>query len=70
MKYRRFGKTEMVLSQLSLGCMRFTGDTPEDVAIANALLIVPLRRVLSLSIRETVCPGKTLRSDSSSLSVP
>ena len=35
MKYRRFGKTEMMLSQLSLGCMRFTGDSPEEDAIGT-----------------------------------
>ena len=34
MKYRRFGRTEMMLSQFSLGCMQFTGDSPERNAIA------------------------------------
>lgn len=33
MKTRRFGKTDMHLSQLSLGCMRFTGEIPEEDAI-------------------------------------
>lgn len=33
MKTRRFGKTNMRLSQLSLGCMRFTGGSPEETAI-------------------------------------
>ncbi|MDA3963497.1 MAG: aldo/keto reductase [Planctomycetota bacterium] len=33
MQYRRFGKTEMMLSQLSLGCMQFTGESPEETAI-------------------------------------
>ncbi|XOV90227.1 MAG: aldo/keto reductase [Pseudomonadota bacterium] len=35
MKYRRFGRTEMMLSQFSLGCMQFTGDSPEENAIAT-----------------------------------
>jgi len=33
MKYRRFGRTEMMLSQFSLGCMQFTGKSPERNAI-------------------------------------
>ena len=35
MKYRRFGRTEMMLSQFSLGCMQFTGKSPESNAIAT-----------------------------------
>lgn len=35
MKYRRFGRTEMMLSQFSLGCMQFTGSSPEANAIAT-----------------------------------
>lgn len=35
MKYRRFGRTEMVLSQFTLGCMQFTGESPEESAIAT-----------------------------------
>lgn len=35
MKYRRFGRTEMNLSQFSLGCMQFVRDTPEETAIAT-----------------------------------
>ncbi len=42
MKYRRFGRTEMPLSQLSLGCMRFTGETPEEVAVATVERAVDL----------------------------
>lgn len=33
MKYRRFGRTEMRLSQIILGCMQFTGEKPEVDAI-------------------------------------
>ena len=33
MKYRRFGRTEMMLSQYSLGCMQFTGKSKESNAI-------------------------------------
>lgn len=42
MKYRRFGKTEMPLSQISLGCMRFTGDSPEETAIQTVERAVEL----------------------------
>ena len=35
MKYRRFGRTDMLVSQFSLGCMQFIRNTPEDVAIAT-----------------------------------
>ena len=35
MKYRRFGRTEMMVSQFSLGCMQFTGESPEENAIAT-----------------------------------
>jgi predicted aldo/keto reductase-like oxidoreductase len=35
MKYRRFGRTEMMLSQFSLGCMQITGESPEENAIAT-----------------------------------
>jgi len=42
MRYRRFGKTEMMLSQVSLGCMRFTGDSPEEAAIATVCRAVEL----------------------------
>ena len=35
MKYRRFGRTEMLLSQFTLGCMQITGESPEDRAIAT-----------------------------------
>lgn len=37
MKYRRFGRTEMMLSQMTLGCMQFTGDWPEDLAIQTVV---------------------------------
>ena len=33
MKYRRFGRTEMKLSQFTLGCMQITGESPEESAI-------------------------------------
>ena len=33
MKYRRFGKTEMMLSQITLGGLGFAGDTPEETAV-------------------------------------
>jgi hypothetical protein len=42
MKYRRFGRTEMMLSQFSLGCMQFTGKTPERTAIATVERAVEL----------------------------
>ena len=35
MKYRRFGRTEMLVSQFSLGCMQFIRNTPEEVAIST-----------------------------------
>lgn len=35
MKYRRFGRTDMMLSQFSLGCMQFAGESPEENAIAT-----------------------------------
>jgi predicted aldo/keto reductase-like oxidoreductase len=42
MRTRRFGRTEMLLSQVSLGCMQFTGDSPEEVAIATVERAVEL----------------------------
>lgn len=42
MQYRRFGRTEMVLSQFSLGCMQFTGESLEDNAIATVERAVEL----------------------------
>ncbi len=42
MKYRRFGRTEMMLSQFSLGCMQFTGKSPESNAIATVERAVEL----------------------------
>ena len=42
MKYRRFGRTEMMVSQFSLGCMQFTRDTPEENAIATVERAVEL----------------------------
>lgn len=42
MKYRRFGKTEMRISQITLGCMRFTGDSPEETAIRTVERAVEL----------------------------
>ena len=42
MKYRRFGRTEMMLSQFSLGCMQFTGDSPEENAIETVERAVEL----------------------------
>ena len=42
MKYRRFGRTEMMLSQFSLGCMKFTGDSPEENAIETVERAVEL----------------------------
>ena len=42
MKYRRFGRTEMMLSQFSLGCMQFTGESPEANAIATVERAVEL----------------------------
>jgi len=35
MEYRRFGRTEMMLSQYSLGCMQITGKSKESNAIAT-----------------------------------
>jgi len=35
MKYRRFGRTDMMLSQFSLGCMQITGKSSEKNAIAT-----------------------------------
>ena len=35
MKLRRFGKTEMMISQITLGCMQFTGDWPANLAVAT-----------------------------------
>jgi predicted aldo/keto reductase-like oxidoreductase len=35
MKYRRFGRTEMNLSQFTLGCMQITRNVPEETAIAT-----------------------------------
>jgi predicted aldo/keto reductase-like oxidoreductase len=35
MKYRRFGRTGMQLSQFTLGCMQITGESPEERAIAT-----------------------------------
>ena len=42
MKYRRFGRTEMMLSQFSRGCMQFTGKSPESNAIATVERAVEL----------------------------
>ncbi|MDE0840489.1 MAG: hypothetical protein OSB41_15760 [Kiritimatiellae bacterium] len=35
MRYRRFGKTEVNLSQVSLKSIHFTGNLPEELAIAT-----------------------------------
>ena len=42
MKYRRFGRTEMMLSQYSLGCMQFTGKSKESNAIRTVERAVEL----------------------------
>ena len=42
MIYRRFGRTEMKLSQFSLGCMQIVGDIPEETAIATVERAVEL----------------------------
>lgn len=55
MKYRRFGKTEMMLSQISVGCMRFSSD--EDT-------VAMLQRAVKLGINhiETArCYGESER---------
>ena len=42
MKYRRFGRTEMMVSQFSLGCMQFTGNSLERNAIRTVERAVEL----------------------------
>ncbi|NQZ70634.1 MAG: aldo/keto reductase, partial [Lentisphaeria bacterium] len=42
MKYRRFGKTEMVISQFTLGCMQFVGESPEETTIETVEKAVEL----------------------------
>lgn len=41
-KYRRFGQTEFLLSQISLGCMRIPGEVPEADALATVERAVEL----------------------------
>ncbi len=42
MIYRRFGKTEMMLSQMTLGCMQFAGDKPKENGIETVVRAVEM----------------------------
>ena len=48
MKYRRFGRTEMMLSQYSLGCMQFTGKSKESNAIRTVERAVELLSLIHM----------------------
>lgn len=58
MQYRRFGRTNMLLSQISLGCMRFPGASPEDDE--NAIRTVERAVALGINHIETGAIRKPL----------
>ena len=71
MKYRRFGRTEMMVSQFTLGCMQITGESPEENAILTIERAVPYTVLVAiLDELGAFCPSGLRRSKAVQLWLP